>query len=57
MNKVSRNRDNFDSLKTIQEKEIFITYLKNIGTYIREWQQDITTIIIQNNIEISDQEN
>lgn len=57
INKIYITKDNFKSAQNIQEKDKYTKLFKENNKELYKWREEVTTIVFQNGIKISNQEN
>ena len=57
INKIYITKDNCESAQNIQEKDKYTKLFKKNNKELYKWREEVTTIVVQNGIKISDQEN
>ena len=57
INKIYITKDNFKSAQNIQEKDKYTKLFKENNKELYKWRKEVTTIVFQNGIKISNQEN
>ncbi|MDO4883623.1 MAG: hypothetical protein Q3991_01610, partial [Rothia sp. (in: high G+C Gram-positive bacteria)] len=57
INKIYITKDNFKSAQNIQEKDKYTKLFKENNKELYKWREEVTTIVVQNGIKISNQEN
>ena len=53
INEIIITRDNFKSTKNIQEKDKYAEFFKEKNKELYKWREEVTTIVLQNGVEVS----